>query len=123
MDRLLPSPFNPAPSDVDEGGMGARSRDSLFLMARLRTPSLNETFSVRIRNLSPGGLMADFAAPLERDTPIQIEVRGIGWVKGRVAWCAEGRTGVAFETPIDPQKARKPVGSGGETQTMRGTGR
>lgn len=120
MDRLLPPPFTPAPSDVDEGGMGARSRDSLFLMARLRTPSLRETFSVRIRNLSPGGLMADFAAPLDRDTPIEVEVRGIGWVAGRVAWCAEGRTGVAFQTPIDPQKARKPVGAGGEARAPRG---
>ncbi|MGI4731597.1 MAG: PilZ domain-containing protein [Janthinobacterium lividum] len=109
MDRLLPEPFNPAEPDADEGGAGARARDSLFLMARLRTPSLDETFSVRIRNLSPGGLMADFATPLERDTPIQIEVRGIGWVPGKVAWFAEGRTGVAFDAPIDPTKARKPI--------------
>lgn len=109
MDSLMPDPFTPADSTADDGGAGTRSRDSLFLMARLRTPSLSETFSVRIRNLSPGGLMADFATPLERDTPVEIEVRGIGWVPGKVAWFAEGRTGIAFDVPIDPGKARKPI--------------
>ena len=112
MDRSLPHPFNPDDADADanaDDGQESRARDSLFLMARLRTPSLSETFSVRIRNLSPGGLMADFAVPLPRDTPLEIEVRGIGWVPGRIAWFAEGRTGVAFDAPIDPRKARKPV--------------
>ncbi len=111
MDSLMPEPFTFGTSSSDEDAMGARSRDSLFLMARLRTPSLGETFSVRIRNLSPGGVMADFATPLERDTPVQIDVRGIGWVSGKVAWFAEGRTGVAFDAPIDPAKARKPITS------------
>ncbi|WP_375381413.1 PilZ domain-containing protein [uncultured Sphingomonas sp.] len=105
----MPEPFPFGSSSADDAGSGARSRDSLFLMARLRTPSLSETFSVRIRNLSPGGLMADFATPLERDTPVQIDVRGIGWVPGKVAWFAEGRTGIAFDAPIDPSKARKPI--------------
>ena len=112
MDRMMPDPFLPADSfdhAADTAGQGSRARDSLFLMARLRTPSLSETFSVRIRNLSPGGLMADFATPLERDTGIEVEVRGIGWVPGKVAWFAEGRTGIAFDAPIDPGKARKPV--------------
>ena len=109
MDSLMPEPFTSGDASADEAGAGSRARDSLFLMARLRTPSLSETFSVRIRNLSAGGLMADFATPLERDTPVEIDVRGIGWVPGKVAWFAEGRTGVAFNAPIDPGKARKPI--------------
>ncbi len=110
MDRLLPEPFLPmmvGGHDVSEEG---RARDSLFLMARLRTPSLPDTYTVRVRNLSAGGLMAEFETPLDRDTPIEVEVRGLGWVPGRVAWFTQGRTGVAFDTPIDPQRARKPVG-------------
>lgn len=108
MDRSLTNPIAPDDPDIDDA-QESRARDSLFLMAQLRTPSLGETFSVRIRNLSPGGLMADFAVPLPRDTPLEIDVRGIGWVPGKVAWFAEGRTGVAFDAPIDPRKARKPV--------------
>lgn len=107
MDRPFSDLFSPASPDGD--GQADRRRDSLFLMARLRSPALPETYSVRIRNLSAGGLMADFAEPLDRDTVIEIEVRGIGWVPGKVAWFAEGRTGIAFDQPIDPQKARKPV--------------
>ena len=114
MDRLTLDPFLTTAAGADDDGQSDRHRDSLFLMARLRTPSLAETFTVRIRNLSAGGLMADFATPLDRDTPIEIDVRGIGWVPGKVAWFAEGRTGVAFDRPIDPQKARKPVGPAGK---------
>lgn len=108
MDRHSTDLFTPASNDGD--GQSDRRRDSLFLMARLRSPALSEIYSVRIRNLSAGGLMADFGEPLDRDTAIEIEVRGIGWVPGKVAWFAEGRTGIAFDRPIDPQKARKPVG-------------
>ena len=108
MDRLFADPFVAA--GIDTVGQESRARDSLFLMARMRTPMLTDPVSVRIRNLSAGGLMAEFATPLDRDTPVEVEVRGIGWIPGLVAWYAEGRAGVAFLNPIDPQKARKPVG-------------
>ena len=110
MERSLSDPFKPILGVVDGGGE-SRSRDSLFLMAQLRSPALREVFDVRIRNLSAGGLMADFARPLDRDTPVEVDVRGIGWVAGRIAWCTEGRTGIAFDKPIDPRLARKPVGA------------
>ena len=51
------------------------------------------------------------------DTPVELEIRGIGHVNGRVAWQAEGRTGIAFDADIDPLKARKPVGKAGNTGT------
>ena len=112
MDRLLPESLTAADTSDSEAGGEQRARDSLFLMGRLRTPALQGIFSVRIRNLSAGGLMAEFDTSLDRDTPVEVEVRGVGWVKGRVAWFAVGRTGVAFDTPIDPQRARKPVSAG-----------
>lgn len=91
---------------------GARGRDSLFLMARLRRPGAAESVPVRVRNLSPGGLMAELSEPLEHDAAVEIEVRGLGWIPGRIAWHTEGRTGIAFDRLIDPQRARKPVGAG-----------
>ncbi len=111
MDRLLPEPFTPFATVGPDSGGEARARDSLFLMARLRSPALSEIYSVRIRNLSAGGLMAEFETPLDRDTPVEVEVRGLGWIAGRVAWFTQGRTGIAFDTPVDPQRARKPVGA------------
>lgn len=91
---------------------GPRGRDSLFLMANLRVKGIGETLSVRVRNLSPGGLMAELPDPVVPDCAVEVEVRGIGWVPGRVAWQTEGRAGIAFDREIDPRRARKPVGGG-----------
>lgn len=86
------------------------SRDSLFLMADFRTPESASVQHVRVRNLSAGGLMAEVAAGLPQGLAVEFDVRGIGWVPGRIAWSAAGRVGVAFDYQIDPMLARKPVG-------------
>ncbi len=95
----------------DFTGQRTDSRDSLLLVAQFRIGENAEIEQVRVRNLSSGGLMAEYAAPVPRDTPVEVEVRGIGWVKGRIAWSAEGRVGVAFDHGVDPLLARKPVGA------------
>jgi hypothetical protein len=89
-----------------------RKRDSLFLLAKMRLAGDVEAHDVRIRNLSEGGTMAEFARPVAADTAVELELRGIGSVAGRVAWYEEGRMGIAFDTAIDPKLARKPVGQG-----------
>ena len=91
-----------------------RSRDSLFLLARVRIEG-SDWAEVRVRNLSAGGLMAEIADAAPVDSPVELELRGIGRVTGRLAWQAEGRTGIAFDTEIDPMRARKPVGKAGGT--------
>ncbi|MES2338637.1 MAG: PilZ domain-containing protein [Pseudomonadota bacterium] len=85
------------------------ARDSLLLSAQLRLPALVDPVTVRIRNLSPGGLMAEYAGAARIGDAAQVDVRGIGWIEGRVAWVAAGRLGIAFDAPIDPLLARKPV--------------
>ena len=85
------------------------ARDSLLLVARFRIEGSTETTQVRVRNLSSGGLMADVPKPIDIGTMVEIEVRGVGWVSGRIAWIAAGRAGVAFDHPIDPRAARKRV--------------
>ncbi len=93
-----------------EAGEGDRGRDSLFLLAQFRGGAGGQERSVRIRNLSAGGLMAELdTAPVD-GSAVEVMVRGIGWIRGRVAWFAEGRAGIAFDQPIDPLLARKPVG-------------
>ena len=93
--------------DAPRGG-----RDSLFLMAELRVVGAPRALKVKVRNLSSGGLMAELPEPIPNDRPVEVDVRGIGWVRGRIAWQTEGRAGIAFEREIDPQRARKPVGTG-----------
>ena len=85
------------------------ARDSLFLAAELRIAG-EAPVHVRVRNLSAGGLMAEYGRPVSLGDPLDINLRGIGWVKGRVAWAMDARIGVAFDKPIDPLMARKPVG-------------
>ncbi len=87
-------------------------RDSLFLKAELRFVGGDNCGEVRIRNLSAGGLMAETPVLTARGDKVELELRNIGRVTGRVAWVAEGRFGVAFDHQIDPKLARKPVGQG-----------
>lgn len=104
----------PRPGEGGEAGAAPRrrSRDSLFLMAQLRIGDDAKVHEVRVRNLSEGGLMVELDRVIASDTPVTLDVRGIGEIGGRVAWCTEGRLGIALDAPIDPKKARKPVGTG-----------
>ncbi|WP_108812191.1 PilZ domain-containing protein [Sphingorhabdus sp. Alg231-15] len=85
-------------------------RDSLFLKATLRFVNGDDCGEVRIRNLSAGGLMAEAPVIAKRGDKVELELRNIGRVTGYVAWVAQGRLGIAFDHPIDPKLARKPVG-------------
>lgn len=113
MDRFAPSPR--AELDDDARSQRARARDSLLLMGRLSLPDEATARDVRIRNLSEGGLMIEISRPVAVATPVTLAMRGLGEVTGQVAWCAEGRIGIAFDRLIDPQRARKPVGAGPTT--------
>ena len=109
---MEPFPFDPMMS-AEEAAERQRyeARDSLFLLAELRGPG-QAALPVRVRNLSAGGLMAEYSGLLDNGSAVEIDVRGVGWVPGRIAWRAAGRIGVAFDMQIDPMLARKPVGAG-----------
>jgi hypothetical protein len=92
-----------------ESAKRAKTRDSLFLVAGLWIEGWPGPLQVRVRNLSPGGLMAEYPHPLEIGREVEIDLRGIGKVTGHVAWTAAGRVGIAFDSQIDPLQARKPV--------------
>lgn len=85
------------------------ARDSMFLQAILRPLSGGNppAFSVRVRNLSAGGLMAEADAEVAIDDRITVELRNIGQVEGKVAWVRAPRFGVMFDVTVDPKLARK----------------
>jgi hypothetical protein len=114
MDQFSNDPFSDVASD-DGAHNRQDSRDSLFLMADMRVPGTKDVTAIRVRNLSSGGLMADYPEGLDQGMAVEFEVRGIGWIPGKVAWSAAGRIGVAFDRQIDPMAARKPVGTGTKT--------
>jgi len=114
MDQFSQDPFSAMNGD-DAARNRNEARDSLFLMADFRVIGATDVTPVRVRNLSAGGLMAELANGLELGLQVEFDVRGIGWVPGKVAWSAAGRVGVAFDRAIDPMLARKPVGHGSRT--------
>jgi hypothetical protein len=84
------------------------NRDSLFLLAQLRVDGQGETYRVKVRNLSAGGMMADGEAKVRRGSLVKVELRNLGWVDGTVAWKQDTRFGIAFVDEIDPSVVRAP---------------
>lgn len=97
------------------GEVRSRKRDSMFMVARLRITGRDGVHDVRVRNLSAGGMMLEHDCIAEPGTPVLLEMRGLGELGGQVAWCTRGRLGIALDQPIDPQRARVPVGNGTTT--------
>jgi hypothetical protein len=84
-------------------------RDSLFLTATLQVQGLASPITVRVRNLSNGGMMIDGNALLMPGQSVETDLRGIGPVTGMIAWVEAGRAGIAFDDMVDPKMARTPV--------------
>ena len=101
--------LSPPGADATPSATRGQSRDSLLLVADLQVAGCNGVHQVRVRNLSSGGLMAEYDQPVAIGTAVRIDLRGIGDVDGRVAWTTLGRIGVALEHEINPMAARKPV--------------
>jgi hypothetical protein len=102
-------PFGEDNMSIAKRGM---DRDSLFLKAVLRFSNTKDEHEVRIRNVSAGGLMAEIPTHAPPGEPVEIKLRSIGWVSGHIAWITDGRMGIAFDRPINPKDARKPVSTG-----------
>ena len=84
-------------------------RDSLFMQAVLTLPGRPAPFTVRVRNLSPGGMLAETAERVAEGTTVEVELRNVGSVPGRIVWSGEGRFGIAFDQPVNPQAVRRQV--------------
>ena len=86
-------------------------RDSLFLQAKLLLPGQGAPLLVRVRNLSIGGMLGE--APVRdiaQGMSVEVELRNIGSVPGRIVWVGDGKFGIAFDHGIDPQAARRQIG-------------
>jgi len=99
-------------ADIAADSKRRGSRSSLFLTANIVIEGLAAPVTVRVRNLSEGGMMIDGHLKLVRGMPIIVDLRGIGMIEGRVAWTEAGRAGVAFAIQIDPKLARAPAPAG-----------
>ena len=99
----------------DEGEQQAETRrratrHSFFLLANVMESDGGVIGRLRVRNLSASGLMGDTDLSLEPEQPVTVDLRGIGLVAGKIVWARGGKVGLAFDAPIEPQRALKPVG-------------
>lgn len=90
----------------------SRVRDSLFLLADITFEGSAEQHKVKVRNLSPGGMMVESDLEVTQGQPLVAVLRNIGPVRGQIAWTRSGRFGVAFDRNINHKLARQPVGGG-----------
>ncbi|OYW46066.1 MAG: pilus assembly protein PilZ [Sphingomonadales bacterium 32-68-7] len=93
------------------------NRDSLFLLANLRVTGQDGVHRIKVRNLSPGGMMAEGEVRVTRGSLVTVELRNIGWVDGSVAWRQDNRFGIAFIEEIDPKLARA-AGPAGDPEPL-----
>jgi PilZ domain len=98
-----------AQDDFLDGGMSARgdTRDSLFLQAEVTVPGWPAPVMARVRNLSPGGMLAESAHQVAEGTVMQVALPNIGPVTARCVWSGDGRFGVAFDHAIEAQAVRR----------------
>jgi hypothetical protein len=82
-------------------------RDSLFMQARLTLSGETEPVTVRVRNLSAGGMLAETPQRAAEGASVDVELPNVGSVRGRVVWVGEGKFGIAFERPVNPQAVRR----------------
>lgn len=95
--------------DIGFAGMSARgaARDSLFLQAEVSVTGWPEPIIARVRNLSPGGMLAESVHHVAVGTVMQVTLPNVGAVVARCVWAGEGRFGVAFDHAIEPQSVRR----------------
>ena len=92
----------------------AADRDSLFMQAELTIAGRPDRVTVRVRNLSPGGMLAEAKLAVQPGAAVEVELRNVGAVAGRVIWVGEGKFGIAFDRLVDPQAVRRQVVSGSD---------
>lgn len=94
-------------------------RDSLFLLAQLKHEgATGDGQTVRVRNVSSGGLMAQAPEDFRQGVRVEVTLDGIGAVSGTVAWAEAGRIGIAFDHPVDKALARKPRAASTGTEPL-----
>ena len=98
-------------SDHEAKEARSGSRDSMLLVTELRDLNGTEMGRAVIRNISGNGMLVegDFALKLEQI--VRFDLRNIGELSGEVTRIEPGQIGIRFHREIDPQMARRPIGS------------
>lgn len=85
------------------GGVDTRNvpRSSLFMLTRITLENNARQYEVKMRNLSPKGMMAEGKLPVASGSRLTINLDNGDDVKGTVAWIEGSRFGIAFDGEVD----------------------
>ena len=111
-DAMASVPNSSYDDALNARGQRSTNRSSLFLLGKMGVDGGVSSEPIRIRNLSPTGLMAEAPTILAVGTAVIVEMKNLPVTKGKVVWATDGRMGIAFNAEIDPAKVRQPVGKG-----------
>lgn len=85
------------------------ARESVFVVADLIVAGVQGEYRIKVRNISPGGMMGEGSVGAARGVNVRVNLRNVGWVPGTIAWVQDNRFGVAFAEEIDPALVREPA--------------
>ena len=91
------------PSASDHVKRSARRID-VVVRSRLRYGGCKQV-EVELANLSFGGFCAVCGVAFKPGEFVSIDLPDIGLVRARVAWCAGGRIGAGFVSPVDIRRS------------------
>lgn len=83
------------------------ARSSLFMLTRITLENNSRQYQVKVRNLSPKGMMAEGNVPVARGSRLSINLENGTTVEGTVAWIEGSRFGIAFDGTADMADFRR----------------
>jgi hypothetical protein len=81
-------------------------RNSLFLTAPCKVLGQGVEMTVKLRNISPEGLMAEGPYTPACGAQVELDLRNIGKVEGSVVWVQDNRFGITFAHEIDAERVK-----------------
>lgn len=97
MSKIVRSPDQPSAGSFQTSEL----RYSVMVKGRLFNDDFPEGLSLRILNISEGGVMAVIPYGVRVYSEVTVELRNLPPVIGRIVWCRKDRIGVAFDERID----------------------
>lgn len=97
MGKIVRSPDQPDAGSFQTSEL----RYSVMVKGRLFNDDFPDGLSLRIINVSEGGIMAVIPYGVRVYSEVTVELRNLPPVTGRIAWCRKDRIGVAFDERID----------------------
>ena len=88
------------PPSVEEDERRSAARKSMLLLATIKYDDLEPSINSRILDISRGGIRTTLPVVLMRGHPVKVVLKGIGEVRGKIAWSRKGEVGIKVDKHI-----------------------